>query len=423
MFFQGCTHPRTHPNKPVCCVEETPYLVSINIVDRNGLSETISNPERLEQYANVDFLTPQPYDQVLRVFNRDSSGNIPALLSSYHPNGTPKQYLEVVNGRACGAYREWHPNGTQRISAQVIEGIGDLEENARRSWMFDGNSQVWNEQGVLIAEIPYIKGSQEGVAKYYHTDSTLWKVAPYQQNRIQGALEIYRRDGTLLQRSQYHQGQLEGESLRYWAGGPLAAEEQYTKGLLATGRYYDQNGGCLAKIDDGTGVRALFGKDQVAELHEYRDGVLEGEVKVLDASGRTSKSYHVKNGCKHGEELIYYSPKRLNITQTPKLSINWYEGKIQGTVKTWYENGALESQKEWSNNKKNGHSTAWYRDGTLMMIEEYDQDTLVRGEYYNKDNKLPISTVEESSGLCTLFDADGNFIQKVTYLHGKPQLD
>ena len=76
-----------------------------------------------------------------------------------------------------------------------------------------------------------------------------------------------------------------------------------------------------------------------------------------------------------------------------------------------------------SNNKKNGHSTAWYRDGSLMMIEEYEQDKLVRGEYYGRGEKFPVSMVVDGKGIVTRFDADGTFIQRVTYKLGKPQFD
>ena len=216
---------------------------------------------------------------------------------------------------------------------------------------------------------------------------------------------------------------MNGESLRYWDGEKLAAEEHYEEGLLLSGRYYDIQGTCIAQVDEGTGFRAIFGKNSLAELHEYHYGILDGEVKTFDEKGRVYKLYHVKNGCKHGEELLYYGQNSLQPQLQPKLSINWYEGKIQGLVKTWYENGQPESQKEWSSNKKSGHCTAWYRDSSLMLIEEYDQDKLVRGEYYNKEEKFPISTVDQGDGLCTLFDAEGNFIQKIHYLHGIPQLE
>ena len=91
VFFTGC-YKNTSQGEP-----KEPELVAITILDRNGMSEIVSNPDRLEQFENVDFTQPQPYQKVIRVYSRDCQGNIPAIITSYHPNGTPRQYLEVVN--------------------------------------------------------------------------------------------------------------------------------------------------------------------------------------------------------------------------------------------------------------------------------------------------------------------------------------
>lgn len=409
-------------NKQVAC-PPPPCLTSINIVDRNGLTETINNPERIEQYTNVNFLTPQPYQKVLRIYTRDCQGNIPAIITSYHSNGYPNKYLEVVNSRAFGAYKEWYPNGNQKICATVMEGTADIVDGTEKTWIFDGCCEAWNENGELEASIPYIKGTLEGVSTYYHCDGSVWKLIPYCQNQVHGKVEIYRCDGTLLQTTSYCNGIKEGESLRYWEPEKLAAEETYCEGLLAFAHYYDCDGKCIANIQNGSGMRAIFGKDTVLEMQEYRAGVLEGEVRVLDRMGRVTNTYHAKNGNKHGEEVIYYEMGRFQQDQIQKLSMNWFEGKIQGIVKTWYSNGVQESQKEMTNNKKNGHSTAWYRDGSLMMIEEYEQDKLMKGEYYNKGEKYPITMIEEGKGTATLFDTEGNFVRKIEYRNGKPLLE
>ena len=86
--------------------------------------------------------------------------------------------------------------------------------------------------------------------------------------------------------------------------------------------------------------------------------------------------------------------------------------------------GCRESQKEMSQNKKNGHSIAWYADGSLMMIEEYEQDKLMLAEsIIQRASVFSISTVTDGKGLVTLFDGDGNFISKIEYTHSKPQLE
>lgn len=219
-----------------------------------------------------------------------------------------------------------------------------------------------------------------------------------------------------MQTSEYVKGELSGQSRRYWEGGMIAADECYSKGLLMNGSYFDISGEPISQIENGAGMRAIFAKETVVELQEYKGGVLNGQIQVYDKHKCLCKSYSKKKNVKHGEYREYYSQSDI-----PKLSIMFYEGKIQGLVKTWYENGTQESQREMSNNMKNGLATAWYKDGSLMLIEEYDHDLLVRGEYYKKGEKIPVSQIALGNGLATLFDGDGHFIRKVNYHLKKPQ--
>ena len=46
---------------------DEPVLTSLSLIDRNNFSETISAPERLEKFADVDFLCNQPYQRACRV--------------------------------------------------------------------------------------------------------------------------------------------------------------------------------------------------------------------------------------------------------------------------------------------------------------------------------------------------------------------
>ena len=108
-------------------------------------------------------------------------------------------------------------------------------------------------------------------------------------------------------------------------------------------------------------------------------------------------------------------------TLEPKMALTWYQGKLQGPARTWYSDGQLESQRELGDNKKNGLLTAWYQDGSLMLIEEYDQDKLVRGEYFRQGEKIPLTEVIKGKGTATLFDSEGHFIRRVAYVNGIPE--
>ncbi|MCB1111618.1 MAG: hypothetical protein H7A37_04205 [Chlamydiales bacterium] len=397
-----------------------PVLTHVNIVDQNGLSETISNEDRLKQYRRVDFTQPQPYQKVIRVYSRDVNGNIRAVITSYHPNGQIKQYLDVLNNTANGNFREWYQNGNLKVDAYVVNGIADLNTAAEQSWQFDGCSRAWDEEGNLVAAIPYDKGELQGDSLYYHPNGELWKRVPFVRGEMHGTMEIYLDSGELLATVQYVNNVRHGKANRYWCDGAIAADEHFDHGLLTGATYYDQTERRIAAIKDGYGQRAVFGKDTLVELQEFRSGIQEGQVQAFSESGDLVSSYHIANGVKHGEEVEYYPKRRDEVKAKPCLLVNWYEGCIQGIVKTWYPNGNQESQREMSENKKNGMLTAWYENGSLMMIEEYDQDILQKGKYFKNGEKRPVSQVKEGMGTATFFDPKGSFLRRVEYKNGVP---
>jgi antitoxin component YwqK of YwqJK toxin-antitoxin module len=414
LLFSGCA--RQEAQKKEC-----PVLTTINLVDRNGMQETISSKDRIKQYQTVDYLSPQPYQKVLRVYSRDAKGDISAIITSYHANGQVKQCLDIVNNRAYGKYREWYANGCLKIEANVIGGNPDLNPGSEKTWLFDGQTYAWNDQGQLEAEIPYARGQLEGLSIYYRPSGLVWKKEPYCANKLEGTFQIFYESGNLLQETQFIQGVKCGSSYRYWDNGELCADEEFVDGLLMEADYFNPcSDEPIADIRRGTGWRAVFGKESLIELHEYRQGKPEGEVRLFGKNGQIARIYHVKDGAKNGEDIIYREQSAQGGAPQPKLSMAWVNGIIQGTVKTWYENGRLESQREMSDNLKNGMLTAWYPDGSVMMIEEYDHDKLVKGEYFRITEKFPVSTIGGGKGIATIFDIDGTFIRKITYLNGKP---
>lgn len=397
------------------CNKDLSQVTSINIIDRNGMSETISSKDRLAAFEKTDFLTPQPYQKVLRVYGRSENGDVKARVTSYHPNGQVKQYLEAVNNRAHGNYKEWYPNGQLKVEAYVINGVADLNTQAEESWLFDGQSLAWDEEGNLLAKISYDKGALEGMAQYFHPNGKIWKLSPYHQNALNGTQKTFLPDGTIFQTTDYKEGAKEGTSVRYWDLSHIAYHEKYVKGELREAAYYDTEGHTLSTIKNGNGKRAIFGKASLERFEEFKGGVQAGAVQVFDESGHVISSYSIIDGEKQGEEIDYFPG-----TTTPKLLLTWTSGILQGTVKSWYESGQLESQREMSQNKKNGLLSAWYTNGALMLLEEYDNDNLIKGEYYRMGEKEPVSKIEKGNGLATLFSSDGTFSHKVFYEDGKP---
>lgn len=395
----------------------TPPLASIDIVDANGLSQTISTKDRLYQYEEVDFLDSQPYQKVMRVYEKDHNGEARGIITSYHSNGNVKQLLEVVNGRARGIYREWFSNGQLHLEAQVVGGTADLNPQAESSWLFSGTSLAWNEEGCLIACLEYESGVLHGPSIYYHNNGQVWKEQQYDKGVLHGKSWGYTSLGEKLYCQTWKRGLLHGPSIRWWPEKkhPLASKEFFQEGLLINGEYWDLEGGDLQGVKKGHGVRIVFGKQGIAQKLSVCKGRLEGLVESFSPQGFLVHSYYSKDELKSGTERYYYTPSG----QT-KLEVCWYNGSIQGTTKTWYENGVLESQREMSESKKNGLTTIWYKDGSIMALEEYKDDQLIKGEYHRPKEHAAVSRVRNGNGTCTLFDGDGNFLRRISYENGDP---
>lgn len=362
----------------VGCQKNEDRLTSIQVIDRNGFNETISNPDRLSKFEHTDFAEPQPYTKVMRMF-----GNQTALVTSYHDSGSLWQKLQIVRGRAHGPYEEFHPNGKLKVEAFVIEGVGDVTREAQRSWIFDGMTRAFDEKGRLLAEIYYERGLLEKETVYYHPS------------------------GEIRQIISYANGVPHGPSKSYDAEGALISEALFTKGYLLEGDYPD------SQIRNGTGIQSVYNEDNLVKQVQFQSGVPQGTVKLF-AEGKISSEYQIKDGKKHGDELLYYPDGKQ------KMLIVWRLDEAHGLAKTWYESGALLSEKEMYRNLRHGRSCAYYPDGQVMMIEQYERNQLISGKYYPMGSKTTVSEVRNGNGIATIYDDAGVLLRRVHYEKGKP---
>jgi antitoxin component YwqK of YwqJK toxin-antitoxin module len=406
-----------------CSPKYTSQEIScLQIVDRNGLTETISSKEKLVQFKNKDFEKPQSYQKVLRIYNKDKMGNTSSKITCYHENGQIWKFLEIKNARAFGMYKEWYPNGNLKIEANVIGGSADfLMQN---DWLFDGISKVYDENGKLISQFTYLKGALHGETKHYFPTSELSKVIPYFNNDINGEVIEYTKMGEVLSKITYKNGKREGPSVGYWNKDNISFIEDYENDLLINGQYFKKSRVKISKIKNGDGQKAIFENENLQKLIEYKNGRPEGKTQIFSLNGHLINEYYQKNNVKDGLEIEYFNENEVtNFNRNnhpPKLEIVWNNGSIHGQVKTWYKNNKMESQKEFSHNKKNGMHFAWYENSSVMFIEEYENDILIKGSYYKIDEKNPTSTIINGNGITTLFDSKGRFIKKINYKDGHP---
>lgn len=386
-------------------------LTSLNLVDQNGLTQTIGSKERLKNFASVDFQKPQPYQKVLRVYTPRQDGSIPAIVTSYYPSGQIKQSLSILSGRAFGPYLEWYENGSLKIEASLVGGSPQLGVMAERSWIFQGPCKAYNEKGKLVGSMVYDRGVLIGESLYWTDEGRLSKKLFYEKGQLTGVAEYYYpENGALQQKISYVAGLRHGPLAYYRTDGVCLSEEYYEAGKLQTASYaYCPQ---PAGVEKGEGVRFVE-EDKGYRLEEIRGGEIEGEIKEYEKD-LLVHSFHQRKGLKEGKEC-FWSPSGIAL-----IEISYRAGKIQGEIITRYEKGSIQSRREMSNNQKNGTLRTWYLDGQIMMVEEYAQDKLVSGSYYKKGSGFPVSTISNGEGTATIFDEVGQLDRKISYKDGKP---
>lgn len=405
MALVGCAHRQTQPT-----------LSSIQIYDKNGMNEAISIPSRLKSYENKNFLEPQPYQKVVRVYRIKGEETPKAKITSYHPNGHICEYLETRNGRAYGTYKRYFDNGLLNMQATVMEGLGDLSEEAKITWLFDEMAFVYDELGNKVAEIPYSKGKLQGIAKYYYPTGKIKKTILYKDDQKHGISQEFDEQDKLVGESSFYEDKKNGRS--YFNHKEYKIEEFYKDDLLINAQYLDQKGNVISSIEGGFGQKTHFEDGVIKKLESFENGKPKGLVTLYYSNGNRKNTYYIKNGQKNGKETIYYPQLFSSNDEKVKLCIDWVSDEIQGRVITWYDNERKESEREYAHNSKHGMSFAWYKDGNVMLVEEYENDKLIKGKYFKRGETAPVSQVIKGAGLATIFDEDGHFVKKVKYKDG-----
>lgn len=394
----------------------------LQIVDRNGITKTITSEEKLLDFEKTNFDNPQSYKSVLRIYNKNERGDVFSKLTAYHDNGQTFKYLEIKNARAFGKFKQWYENGNLKIEATIIGGSADFSQSS--SWLFDGLCKSFDENGNLLSKYNYEKGSLQGETKYFYPTGEIKKIEPFVNNEIHGILIEYKKNGLIHFKSSYKNGVLDGTSLGYYSEDNISFMEDYANGLLINAQYFKKSRIKISGIKNGDGQKAVFKNNKLYQLIEYKNGIALGKVQTFNSLGELKNEYYQKNQIKDGLEIEYYNVCEINNlnkkNRNVKLEINWDNGAIHGFVKTWYKNFKLESQKEYFHNKKNSKHFAWYQNGDVMFIEEYELDLLQSGSYYKLNQKDPISKVINGNGIATLFDEKGRLIKKIKYVNGLP---
>ncbi|MCK9203927.1 MAG: hypothetical protein M0P58_05740 [Bacteroidales bacterium] len=179
----------------------------------------------------------------------------------------------------------------------------------------------------------------------------------------------------------------------------------------------------------------------ISGIEHYSNGMKDGIVIRVDRHGKINQIENYKTGMLHGQSLSFGA-----YSDNPSTEINYFAGKKNGTFKQYYDNGKIQEESYFINDKKNGVSKwsnktghivaeynykngdfdgsqkTYYDNDTLQSVNNYVNNQLsgVSKEYYrNGMEKITgqyIAGIKE--GAWTEFDESGKVLKVTKYKGG-----
>ena len=180
----------------------------------------------------------------------------------------------------------------------------------------------------------------------------------------------------------------------------------------------------------------------VSSIEAYNMGKKEGATIYIDKRGRITMSENYKNGLRHGFNIVY-----SQYNDGPATETNYVNGKKNGFYRQFYENGKLQEESFYLDDKKDsiskfnnksGHLVAeyhyknglfegpqktFYETDTLQSVMNYrnnEPDGLFRECYPNGKTRIEGNYLKGlQTGTWTEYDETGKATKVSKYKDGK----
>lgn len=310
---------------------------------------------------------------------------------NYYLNGKLSSQGWYINGKLNGDWTEYNEQGdivsiTTYLNDEIYgtklnfypNGKPDDDETYRSGWL--SSLQLYDTSGNKLHNIQLKNGS--GLYKGYHFNNKVRFEGNYVNGDPHGLFKLYYFDGSLSSSKNFEKGFLDGDYIEYHHNGKVYLQGSY-------------------EIGKRKGIWKYFSEDGKKTREEnYVDGELHGKSIYYYPNGKIDREFTYKNDIRHGtynrfspdgqlvltiqyedDVPVAYSYHDKNKQLIPFISLNGGIGK----VKSFYSNGNVSSEMEFSDGKLTGPYKINYPDGKTYYYEEKLEFGLTIGkltEYY-----------------------------------------
>lgn len=313
------------------------------------------------------------------------------VFRSWYPDGKPKLLVTYANDRRSGPATRWRPDGSCEEEANYrddqLDGLRIVYDQAgrkrqettyaadrqhgpetefrpdgtvaaRRSFAagkLQGLEITYYPDGRLQCETPWRGDLKDGTEKQWYSNGKPMSQVDYRNGKRDGSCQEWTLNGQLHLSCHYRDDQLEGEYKAWREDGSLASDGTCRNDRPYTGRFLEPgllaNQYYLNQYDKGE-----CSDDMLFENGSPKTGTMQEHL----VSGGIARTYELKDGRRHGLELIYY-PNRQK-----QRECTWNQNKLNGLVTEWFPNGQVKSQVEMANGVPQGRELHWNERGVKL---------------------------------------------------------
>lgn len=276
-----------------------------------------------------------------------------------YDDGTMKSEVLYRRGEVYGPQKFWFSNGQlQYVREQYMD-----YDSIRKTpyYRHEGVYEEYREDGSPLKKGNYINGKQHGHWVQY-SKNTVYEEADYHYGMLLHTHKIYHPNGKLLREEYYDlyrinnrdTTMLNGPCVDYYDNGTVSMRKTYKDGKLVNdnAKTYSKSGFITMEyLDEGTTVR---------KIDYSENGVIRLESVAIKEPGASF------------EKLKFLPEKFYDDSGRLRKKINYVNGKAQGFMTEWSENGQLLSEtylfspvneSPWPGNTPNSWNALYYSNG------------------------------------------------------------
>ena len=293
---------------------------------------------------------------------------IEGLHKTFYKSGKLKIVKSYEKGVEQGEYNSFYESGANYIKFNYING------NIEGDWV------AYHESGSLEQTVKYVNNKKEGFLKDFDKSGKLNFVQKYQNGllisdesfydsgkteniwiykdgKLNGTSKMFYESGEVKEVWNYLNGKLNGKSFTFFRNGNEAEIDDYKNGEIINTHVKDKFGNTIYKSNNVNKTLSIYqpykGDDEVDELKDADNA----QGTLFEGTPYDSPSMSFNVAIKDGIAQYLNS---INHKKTNKGDVIF-----EGMHRTYYDNGQVKKEINYSNDEKNGEEIFYDRYGNI----------------------------------------------------------